>query len=141
MNVVALLGEKWSTDHKDGVVLCFSQVNKWSYIYYAAMSLQSDFGFISLVFLCCLIFFFGCREPNPDTVLIIQTPSGVFSAKNLAQNKKSTGSRLILANREEVEEPPPEEAVPVDPFSCARCRVFKRKVNSKKVNLWKTLYA
>ncbi|WZZ89262.1 hypothetical protein YC2023_117841 [Brassica napus] len=72
------------------------------------------------------------REPNPDTVLIIQTPSGVFSAKNLAQNKKSTGSRLILANREEVEEPPPEEAVPVDPFSCARCRVFKRKVNSKK---------
>ncbi|KAL0886631.1 hypothetical protein Bca101_010614 [Brassica carinata] len=72
------------------------------------------------------------REPNPDTVLIIQTPSGVFSAKNLAQNKKSTGSRLILANREEVEEPPPEETVPVDPFSCARCRVFKRKVNSKK---------
>ena len=63
-------------------------------------------------------------------MLIIQTPSGVFSAKNLAQNKKSTGSRLILANREEVEEPPPEEAVPVDPFSCARCRVFKRKVNS-----------
>lgn len=65
-------------------------------------------------------------------------------AKNLAQNKKSTGSRLILANREEIEEPPPEEAAPVDPFSCARCRVFKRKVNSKKVKLFvgslRTLY-
>ncbi|XP_024011791.1 histone-lysine N-methyltransferase ATX5 [Eutrema salsugineum] len=72
------------------------------------------------------------RAPNPDTVLIIQTPSGVFSAKSLVQNKKRTGSRLILANREEVEESPAEDTGPVDPFSSARCRVFKRKVNSKK---------
>ncbi|CAH2070107.1 unnamed protein product [Thlaspi arvense] len=72
------------------------------------------------------------RAPNPDTVLIIQTPSGIFSAKSLVQNKKRTGSRLILANREEVEESPAEDIVPVDPFSSARCRVFKRKVNSKK---------
>ncbi|KAG2275365.1 hypothetical protein Bca52824_057920 [Brassica carinata] len=56
----------------------------------------------------------------------------VFSAKNLAQNKKSTGSRLILANREEVEEPPPEEAVPVDPFSCARCRVLKERLIARR---------
>jgi len=27
LNVVALLGEKWSTDNKDGVVLFLSQVN------------------------------------------------------------------------------------------------------------------
>ncbi|KAJ0044704.1 hypothetical protein Pint_05021 [Pistacia integerrima] len=28
------------------------------------------------------------RAPNQDTVLIMQTPLGVFSAKNLVQNKK-----------------------------------------------------
>nr|CAD1834160.1 unnamed protein product [Ananas comosus var. bracteatus] len=36
------------------------------------------------------------RAPNPDNVLIIQTPSGVFSSKKLLQNSvKQTGSRLI----------------------------------------------
>ncbi|KAL1206657.1 Histone-lysine N-methyltransferase ATX5 [Cardamine amara subsp. amara] len=72
------------------------------------------------------------RAPNPDTVLIIQTPSGVFSANALAQNKKRTGSRLILANREEVEESAAEDTIPIDPFSSARCQLYKRKVNSKK---------
>ncbi|KAG7534070.1 PWWP domain [Arabidopsis thaliana x Arabidopsis arenosa] len=72
------------------------------------------------------------RAPNPDTVLIIQTPSGVFSAKSLVQNKKKTGSRLILANREEVEESAAEDTIPIDPFSSARCRLYKRTVNSKK---------
>ncbi|XP_010482737.1 PREDICTED: histone-lysine N-methyltransferase ATX5-like isoform X3 [Camelina sativa] len=71
------------------------------------------------------------RVPNPDTVLIIQTPSGVFSAKSLVQNKKKAGSRLILANREEVEESAAEDTIPVDPFSSARCRLYKRKVNKR----------
>nr|XP_018685285.1 PREDICTED: histone-lysine N-methyltransferase ATX4-like isoform X1 [Musa acuminata subsp. malaccensis]XP_018685286.1 PREDICTED: histone-lysine N-methyltransferase ATX4-like isoform X1 [Musa acuminata subsp. malaccensis] len=34
--------------------------------------------------------------PNPDTVLIIHTPQGVFSSKKMIQNnKKQTGTRLI----------------------------------------------
>jgi hypothetical protein len=65
-------------------------------------------------------------------VLIIQTPSGVFSAKSLVQNKKKSGTRLILANREEIEESAAEDTIPIDPFSSARCRLYKRTVNSKK---------
>ncbi|KAK2973586.1 hypothetical protein RJ640_023236 [Escallonia rubra] len=66
------------------------------------------------------------RAPNPDTVLIIQTPMGVFSTKSLLQNKKRNGSRLISANRLELQEAPVIELNEVEPFSAARCRVFKR---------------
>lgn len=76
---------------------------------------------------------FGCRAPNPDTVLIIQTPLGVFSAKNLIQNKKKTGSRLISSNRVKLKEASPGESSEIEPFSAARCRVFKRLNNNKKV--------
>jgi len=41
-NVVALLGEKWSTDNKDGVVLFLSQVNVLKTLF--AKSFPSDFG-------------------------------------------------------------------------------------------------
>ncbi|CAL9227123.1 unnamed protein product [Arabidopsis halleri] len=67
------------------------------------------------------------RAPNPDNVLIIQTPSGAFSAKSLVQNKKKGGSRLISSIREDNEESPAEDTITCDPFSAARCRVFKRK--------------
>ncbi|KAG5229575.1 hypothetical protein OIU76_022868 [Salix suchowensis] len=72
------------------------------------------------------------RAPNPDTVLIIQTPSGVFSAKNLVQNKKRAGTRLISFNRIKLEEESTEEATKPKPLSAARCRVFKRVNNNKK---------
>ncbi|XP_042505067.1 histone-lysine N-methyltransferase ATX5-like isoform X2 [Macadamia integrifolia] len=66
------------------------------------------------------------RAPNPDTVLIIQTPIGVFSAKSLLQNKKRTGSRLISSNRTEVIEDSASEMDQFEPSSAARCRIFKR---------------
>ncbi|GMH08902.1 hypothetical protein Nepgr_010742 [Nepenthes gracilis] len=69
------------------------------------------------------------RAPNPDTVLIIQTPSGVFSAKNLLQNKKQTGSRLISSNRSMLEEASTEDNNKIEPFSAARCRIYKRTKN------------
>ncbi|XVF10053.1 hypothetical protein REPUB_Repub07fG0150500 [Reevesia pubescens] len=72
------------------------------------------------------------RAPNPDTVLIIQSPLGVFSAKSLVQNKKKSGSRLISSNRVKIEEVPTVEATDVEPFSAARCRVFKRSNNNRK---------
>ncbi|KAF9667346.1 hypothetical protein SADUNF_Sadunf15G0013400 [Salix dunnii] len=72
------------------------------------------------------------RAPNPDTVLIIQTPAGVFSAKSLVQNKKRAGSRLISFNRIKLEESTEEPTKP-KPLSAARCRVFKRVNNNKKV--------
>ncbi|XP_062120143.1 histone-lysine N-methyltransferase ATX5-like isoform X2 [Humulus lupulus] len=72
------------------------------------------------------------RAPNPDTVLIIQTPVGVFSAKSLVQNKKRAGSRLISSNRRKPEEVPATETIEPEPLSAARCRVFKRVNNNKK---------
>ncbi|PON72089.1 43kDa postsynaptic protein [Parasponia andersonii] len=72
------------------------------------------------------------RAPNPDTVLIIQTPVGVFSAKSLVQNKKRAGSRLISSNRRKAEEVPTIETIEPEPLSAARCRVFKRVNNNKK---------
>ncbi|KAG6649956.1 histone-lysine N-methyltransferase ATX5-like isoform X2 [Carya illinoinensis] len=72
------------------------------------------------------------RAPNLDTVLIIQTPLGVFSAKSLLQNKKKAGSRLISSNRKKIEQIPTEETAELEPFSAARCRIFKRLNNNKK---------
>ncbi|GAV66205.1 PWWP domain-containing protein/SET domain-containing protein/PHD_2 domain-containing protein/zf-HC5HC2H_2 domain-containing protein [Cephalotus follicularis] len=72
------------------------------------------------------------RAPNLDTVLIIQTPLGVFSAKSLVQNKKRAGSRLISSKRSKIEDLPTEEITEVEPLSAARCRIFKRLSNNKK---------
>ncbi|XP_051137954.1 histone-lysine N-methyltransferase ATX4-like [Andrographis paniculata] len=65
------------------------------------------------------------RAPNPDTVLIMETPKGTILAKSLIQSKRHTGARLISTNRLKLEEPP-VDADEVDPFSAARCRPFKR---------------
>ncbi|KAK6135203.1 hypothetical protein DH2020_031048 [Rehmannia glutinosa] len=65
------------------------------------------------------------RAPNPDTVLIVETPKGTIAAKSLLQKQRHTGARLISSNRLKIEEPP-VEIDEVDPFSAARCRVFKR---------------
>ncbi|KAK4796479.1 hypothetical protein SAY86_028805 [Trapa natans] len=72
------------------------------------------------------------RAPNLDTVLIIQTPVGVFSAKSLTQTKKKAGSRLISSNYTKVEEVSATEADDIDPLSAARCRVFMRSSNNKR---------
>lgn len=83
---------------------------------------------------------FLCRAPNPDNVLIIQTPKGTFSTKSLIQNKKKTCSRLISSNRLKLQEAPIMELNEVEPFSAARCRVYKRPNN--KVLLFRiTVYA
>ncbi|XP_059629056.1 histone-lysine N-methyltransferase ATX4-like [Cornus florida] len=71
------------------------------------------------------------RAPNPDTVLIIQSPLGVFSTKSLLQNKKRTGSRLISSNRLKLQEAPTTEINDVEPLSAARCRVYKRSINKR----------
>ncbi|GFP81097.1 histone-lysine n-methyltransferase atx5 [Phtheirospermum japonicum] len=58
------------------------------------------------------------RAPNPDTVLIVETPKGTFSAKSMMlQNKRHAGARLISTSRLKIEEPPADDADEVDPFS------------------------
>lgn len=62
----------------------------------------------------------------------MQTPLGVISTKNLLQNKKKSGSRLISSHRAKLEEAPVDN-IEHEPFSAARCRVFQRTNLSKKV--------
>ncbi|KAE9464708.1 hypothetical protein C3L33_03347, partial [Rhododendron williamsianum] len=71
------------------------------------------------------------RAPNPDTVLIIQTPLGVISTKNLLQDKKRTGSRLIASNRLKLEECSTMDVNEIELVSAARCRIFKRSKNKE----------
>ncbi|KAJ0707161.1 putative [histone H3]-lysine(4) N-trimethyltransferase transcription regulator PHD family [Helianthus annuus] len=67
------------------------------------------------------------RAPNPDTVLIIQTPGGVISAKSLILNSNKNGSRLISSRRSQLlEAPVPETLTEAEPFSAARCREHQR---------------
>lgn len=84
-------------------------------------------------------FYISCRAPNPDTVLIIQTPQGVISTKILIQKKRKVGSRLISSNRIKEEETPLVDNIEHDPFSAARCRVFVRINRTKKVT-WKLFF-
>ncbi|KAI5405609.1 histone-lysine N-methyltransferase ATX5 [Lathyrus oleraceus] len=70
------------------------------------------------------------RAPNPDNVLILQTPFGVISTKSLLQKKK-IGSRLISSNRIKQEETP-INITEHDPFSAARCRILKRTNHTRK---------
>lgn len=82
-----------------------------------------------LLFMCWLFVFVWHRAPNPDTVLIIQTPLGVISTKNLLQDKKRTGSRLIASNRLKLEDCSTAEFNEIELVSAARCRIFKRMKN------------
>ncbi|KAL6509257.1 hypothetical protein OROGR_022567 [Orobanche gracilis] len=73
------------------------------------------------------------RAPNPDTVLIVETPKGTFSAKSMMlQNKRHLGARLISTSRLKTEPPPDDDIDEVDLFSAARCRVFKRAKKTRK---------
>ncbi|KAG5019196.1 hypothetical protein JHK87_015051 [Glycine soja] len=71
------------------------------------------------------------RAPNPDTVLIMQTPLGVISTKSLLQTKKKSGSRLISSNRRKQDDTPVDNTEH-EPFSAARCRIFQRTNHTKK---------
>ncbi|KEH35451.1 histone-lysine N-methyltransferase ATX5 isoform X2 [Medicago truncatula] len=70
------------------------------------------------------------RAPNPDNVLILQTPLGVISTKSLLQKRK-VGSRLISSARIEKEDNP-IDITELDPFSAARCQIFKRTNHTRK---------
>lgn len=82
-----------------------------------------------------------CRAPNPDTVLVIQTPTGVFSTKSLLQSQvKQTGSRRISMTRTEVPRDPTLETHQFESLSAARCRTYRKMANKVKKNNILTLY-
>ncbi|XAR62967.1 Histone-lysine N-methyltransferase [Bertholletia excelsa] len=75
------------------------------------------------------------RVPNPDNVLVMQTPEGLFSTRSLLQNQKQKhffrGSRLVSSKRTELIDSPNVDSNNSEPFSAARCRVFRRSNNKK----------
>ncbi|TKY61766.1 Histone-lysine N-methyltransferase ATX3 [Spatholobus suberectus] len=73
------------------------------------------------------------RVPNPDSVLIVHTPMGVFSPRTSLQNHPGCfrGSRLVSSKNVELLEPSKTESYEIEPLSAARCRVYKRSFNKK----------
>ncbi|KAF3439869.1 hypothetical protein FNV43_RR18147 [Rhamnella rubrinervis] len=73
------------------------------------------------------------RIPNPDAVVVVHTPSGVFAARSLLQNQKSgfRGSRLISSNKADIQESA-LDTNDAEPLSASRCCIFKRS-NFKRV--------
>lgn len=66
-----------------------------------------------------------CRRPNPDNVLIIQTPAGTFSSKRLVQSSGTiAASRLI---RKDLPKDSASEVETIENLCSARCRVYVRK--------------
>ncbi|XP_021846513.2 histone-lysine N-methyltransferase ATX3 isoform X1 [Spinacia oleracea] len=75
------------------------------------------------------------RNPNPDAVLVVQTPEGpLFSTRLLIQDQKQEqnlkGSRLI-SKRIELPDPMPSTPDAFDSLSSARCRIYSRSKNKK----------
>ncbi|KAL4367209.1 hypothetical protein GQ457_05G000890 [Hibiscus cannabinus] len=68
------------------------------------------------------------RSPNPDAVVVMHTPSGVFAASNVLQNVNEClrGSRLISSKTAELPGSPEPVSSDFDAFSAARCLVFTR---------------
>lgn len=70
-----------------------------------------------------------CRHPNPDAVVVVRTPLGVFAARSLLQNQQECfrGSRLVSSSKKiELLELSSSETNEIEPLSAARCRIFKR---------------
>uniref|UniRef100_A0A9I9DRR5 Histone-lysine N-methyltransferase ATX3 n=1 Tax=Cucumis melo TaxID=3656 RepID=A0A9I9DRR5_CUCME len=76
----------------------------------------------------------SCRAPNPDAVVVVRSPSGVFSGKNLLQKQKGCyrGSRLVTSKTEEQSKSSASETNDFEPYSAARCRAYVRS-NDKRV--------
>ncbi len=74
---------------------------------------------------------FSCRDPNPDAVVVVHTPAGVFSARSLLPNPQGCfrGSRLASLKNTELPESSTVEINEFEPLSAARCRAFIRSNN------------
>lgn len=80
-----------------------------------------------------LIYCVDHRDPNPDAVVVVHTPAGVFSARSLLPNPQGCfrGSRLASLKNTELPESSTVEINEFEPLSAARCRAFIRSNNKK----------
>ncbi|AEE80251.1 unnamed protein product [Arabidopsis thaliana] len=80
------------------------------------------------------------RKPDPDSVVVVHTPSGVFGSRNLLQNQygRAKGSRLVLTKKMKLPgfqtQTQAEQSRVFDSLSAARCRIYSRS-NTKKIDL------
>jgi hypothetical protein len=80
------------------------------------------------------------RKPDPDSVVVVHTPSGVFGSRNLLQNQygRAKGSRLVLTKKMKLPgfqtQTQAEQSRVFDSLSAARCRIYSR--SNTKVCIW-----
>ncbi|VFQ75613.1 unnamed protein product [Cuscuta campestris] len=86
------------------------------------------------------------RTPNADNVVVMRTPLGVFSTGNVLQRQSGERcmrvSRLISTTRHDLPDTSDPENTEFEPFSAARCRIFKRswkKSHNKQVGVFHRL--
>ncbi|XP_020265083.1 histone-lysine N-methyltransferase ATX4-like isoform X2 [Asparagus officinalis] len=71
------------------------------------------------------------RTPDPDTVLVIHTPHGVFTSKKLLQkNRKNNASRKI---RIDIQQDSPLPSHHSETSSAARCLIYKKTGTKRKL--------
>lgn len=65
--------------------------------------------------------------PEAGNGIVIRTPTGIFGARNLLnQSQCVRGSRLVSCKTNELLDPLTAEVNVYEPFSSARCRIYKR---------------
>ncbi|KAF3526271.1 hypothetical protein F2Q69_00049695 [Brassica cretica] len=78
------------------------------------------------------------RKPDPNSNVVVHTPSGVFGSRNLLQNQNGRikGSRLVLTKKMKLpgSDIQPQTEQSHGSLSAARCRIYSRS-NTKKVDL------
>lgn len=124
----ALCGEGWCAENKEVNLLCFSQVFYSTY---------------SLIDLLCVdgspvTFYPLCRKPDPNSNVVVHTPSGVFGSRNLLQNQNGRikGSRLVLTKKMKLPDSDihPQTEKSHGSLSAARCRIYSR--SNTKACIW-----
>ncbi|XP_010469021.1 PREDICTED: histone-lysine N-methyltransferase ATX3-like isoform X1 [Camelina sativa] len=80
------------------------------------------------------------RKPDPNSVVVVHTPSGVFGSRNLLQNQngRTKGSRLVMTKKIKLPgseiQTQSEQTHVIDSQYAARCRIYSRS-NTKKIDL------
>uniref|UniRef100_A0A1J3CX27 Histone-lysine N-methyltransferase ATX3 n=1 Tax=Noccaea caerulescens TaxID=107243 RepID=A0A1J3CX27_NOCCA len=80
------------------------------------------------------------RKPDPNSNVVVHTPSGVFGSRNLLQNQNGRikGSRLVMTKKIKLPgsniQPRAEQSHEFGSLSAARCRIYSRS-NMKKIDL------
>ncbi|PHT74713.1 Histone-lysine N-methyltransferase ATX5 [Capsicum annuum] len=74
------------------------------------------------------------RAPDTNNVLVMRTPSGVFSTKSLAERQSQehcSGGKRLISSKTQLPDSSDAPTISFEPLSAARCRVFQRSSNKR----------